>query len=103
MVQQDSFVFTGTIRENLCYGRPKAREEEMIDAAKAANAHGFITALPDGYDTLLGEGGVNLPAARQRFHRPGHPKAPRVLILDEATNSLDSESEALVRSRPSIA
>src|SRR6202035_5467636 len=99
VVQQDSFVFTGTIRENLCYGRPKAREDEMIDAAKAANAHGFITALPDGYDTVLGERGVNLSGGqRQRLSiARAILKHPRVLILDEATSALDSESEALVQ------
>lgn len=99
VVQQDSFVFTGTIRENLCYGRPKAREEEMIEAAKAANAHGFITALPEGYDTLLGERGVNLSGGqRQRLSiARAILKHPRILILDEATSALDSESEALVQ------
>jgi ABC-type multidrug transport system fused ATPase/permease subunit len=99
VVQQDSFVFTGTIRENLCYGRPKAREEEMIEAAKAANAHGFITALPDGYDSLLGERGVNLSGGqRQRLSiARAILKHPRILILDEATSALDTESEALVQ------
>lgn len=99
VVQQDSFVFTGTIRENLCYGRPEAREEEMIEAAKAANAHGFITALPEGYDTLLGERGVNLSGGqRQRLSiARAILKHPRILILDEATSALDSESEALVQ------
>lgn len=99
VVQQDSFVFTGTIRENLCYGRPTATEEEMIEAAKAANAHGFITSMPNGYDTLLGERGVNLSGGqRQRLSiARAILKHPRILILDEATSALDTESEALVQ------
>jgi subfamily B ATP-binding cassette protein MsbA len=99
VVQQDSFVFTGMIRENLCYGRPDASEQEMIEAAKAANAHGFITALPNGYDTVLGERGVNLSGGqRQRLSiARAILKQPRILILDEATSALDSESEALVQ------
>jgi ABC-type multidrug transport system fused ATPase/permease subunit len=99
VVQQDSFVFTGKIRENLCYGRPGASEQEMIEAAKAANAHGFITALPNGYDTVLGERGVNLSGGqRQRLSiARAILKQPRILILDEATSALDSESEALVQ------
>jgi subfamily B ATP-binding cassette protein MsbA len=99
VVQQDSFVFTGSIRENLCYGRPDATHEEMIEAAKAANCHGFITTLPDGYETTLGERGVNLSGGqRQRLSiARAILKRPRVLILDEATSALDTESESLVQ------
>ncbi|HEX8324751.1 MAG TPA: ABC transporter ATP-binding protein [Tepidisphaeraceae bacterium] len=99
IVQQDSFVFTGSISENLAYGRPTATQAEIIEAAKAANAHEFISALPHGYDTLLGERGVNLSGGqRQRLSiARAVLKDPRVLILDEATSALDTESEAVVQ------
>ncbi|HYO08140.1 MAG TPA: ABC transporter ATP-binding protein [Tepidisphaeraceae bacterium] len=99
VVQQESMVFSGTIRDNLKYGRPAANEEEVIEAAKAANAHGFITALPDGYDTRLGENGINLSGGqRQRLSiARALLKDPRILILDEATSALDTESEAMVQ------
>jgi ABC-type multidrug transport system fused ATPase/permease subunit len=99
IVQQDSFVFSGSVRDNLKYGRPKATDEEVIEAAHAANAHGFISALPDGYDTMLGERGVNLSGGqRQRLSiARALLKNPRILILDEATSALDTESESLVQ------
>ena len=99
VVQQDSFLFSGTIRDNILYGKPDATEAELIAAAKDANAHGFITALPNGYDTELGERGVNLSGGqRQRISiARAILKNPRILILDEATSALDVESEALVQ------
>ncbi len=99
IVQQDAFLFSGTIRDNLRYGRPGASDEEMIAAAKAANAHDFIMRLRDGYDTILGERGVNLSGGqRQRLSiTRAILKDPRILILDEATSALDTESEALVQ------
>jgi ABC-type multidrug transport system fused ATPase/permease subunit len=99
VVQQDSFLFSGTIRDNILYGKPDAGEGEMIEAAKAANAHSFITALSTGYKTELGERGVNLSGGqRQRLSiARAILKNPRILILDEATSALDSESEALVQ------
>jgi subfamily B ATP-binding cassette protein MsbA len=99
VVQQDSFLFSGTIRENLIYGRPDATDEQLIAAAQAANAHGFIVKLPEGYDTILGERGVNLSGGqRQRLSiARAILKDPRILILDEATSALDAESEILVQ------
>ena len=100
IVQQDSFLFSGTIKENILYGRPNATDEQVIEAAKAANAHNFIAKLPHGYDTHLGERGVNLSGGqRQRLSiARAILKDPRILILDEATSALDTESEALVQS-----
>ena len=99
VVQQDSFLFSGTIRDNILYGKPEASEAEIIEAARAANAHSFITALSTGYNTVLGERGVNLSGGqRQRLSiARAILKNPRILILDEATSALDSESESLVQ------
>lgn len=99
IVQQDSFVFSGSVRDNLRYGRPNATDKEVIAAAEAANADAFIRAFPEGYDTQLGERGVNLSGGqRQRLSiARAILKDPRILILDEATSALDTESEALVQ------
>jgi ABC-type multidrug transport system fused ATPase/permease subunit len=98
-VQQDSFLFSGSVGENIAYGRPDANDDEIIAAARAANAHEFIMALPEQYDARLGERGVNLSGGqRQRVSiARALLKDPRILILDEATSALDSESEALVQ------
>jgi subfamily B ATP-binding cassette protein MsbA len=99
VVQQDSFLFSGTIRDNILYGKPDANEAEIVAAAKAANAHSFITAMDAGYNTVLGERGVNLSGGqRQRLSiARAILKNPRILILDEATSALDTESESLVQ------
>ncbi len=99
IVQQDSFVFSGSILDNLLYARPDAGEDEVIAAAKAANAHDFIMELPEGYDSMLGERGINLSGGqRQRLSiARAILKDPKILILDEATSALDSESERLVQ------
>jgi len=98
IVRQEVFLFHGTARENVLFGRPGASEEDMIAAAKVANAHEFISQLPDGYDTLIGERGVKLSGGqRQRIAiaRAILKDAP-ILILDEATSSVDAETEALI-------
>ncbi|HTX78123.1 MAG TPA: ABC transporter ATP-binding protein [Longilinea sp.] len=99
LVPQETFLFGGTIRENIAYGRPGASDEEIVTAAKAANAHEFIVALPDGYDTMAGEKGVKLSMGQRQRITIARVllKDPRILILDEATSSLDSEAEWLVQ------
>jgi len=99
LVPQEMHLFGGTIRDNIRYGRVSASDEEIVAAARAANAHKFIIAFPDGYDTLVGEKGVNLSGGqRQRIAiARAVLKDPRILILDEATSSLDTESELLVQ------
>lgn len=99
IVPQDTLLFGGTIRENIAYGRLDAMHEEIVAAAVAANAHDFIMGLPDGYETQVGERGANMSVGqRQRVSiARAILKNPRILILDEATSSLDSESEAQVQ------
>ncbi|MDW8144934.1 MAG: ABC transporter ATP-binding protein [Roseiflexaceae bacterium] len=99
LVPQETMLFGGTIRENIVYGKLDASDEEIIAAAKAANAHDFIMAMPRGYDTLVGERGIKLSGGqRQRIAIARVMlKNPRILLLDEATSSLDSKSEALVQ------
>ena len=99
IVLQDVFLFHGTVRGNILFSRPGATEEEIIEAAKAANAHKFISELPQGYDTLIGERGVKLSGGqRQRLAiaRAVLKDAP-ILILDEATSSVDTETEVLIQ------
>ena len=98
-VQQDVYIFFGTIKNNILYGRPEASDEEVIKAAKQANIHNFIMSLDDGYDTLVGERGVKLSGGQKQRVSIARVflKNPPVLILDEATSSLDNVTEKLIQ------
>ena len=99
IVQQDVFLFVGTIRQNIMYGRPDASEEEMIEAAKRANIHDYITTLENGYDTEIGERGVKLSGGQKQRLSIARVflKDPAILILDEATSALDNTTEVLIQ------
>lgn len=113
MVLQETYLFSGSIAQNIAYGKPDATIEEIIDAAKSAHAHEFIVNLPDGYDTRLGKGGTDLSGGEKQ--RISIARAilmnPAILIFDEATSSLDTETEqkiqqamqSLVKGRTTIA
>jgi ATP-binding cassette subfamily B protein/subfamily B ATP-binding cassette protein MsbA len=99
VVHQEVFLFDGTVRENIAYGRRGCTEEEIIDAVRRAHAHEFVEALPEAYDSLIGERGVKLSGGqRQRLAiARAILAAPQILILDEATSNLDTESEQLIQ------
>ncbi|CAN7538626.1 ABC transporter ATP-binding protein [Devosia sp. LjRoot3] len=99
VVQQDTYLFSGTVAENLRYGRPHASDDDVFAAAKAANAHDFIMALPQGYDTDVGQRGVKLSGGQKQRLTIARAflKDPAILIFDEATSALDNESERAVQ------
>ncbi len=99
VVQQDVYLFSGTVRDNIIYGSPDASEAEIVEAAKNAGAHEFIMSLPDGYDTYVGERGLKLSGGQKQRVSIARLflKNPPILILDEATSALDNESELIVQ------
>jgi len=99
IVQQEVFLFTGTIRDNILYGKVDATEEELLEAAKMANIHEFINTLPEGYDTYIGERGVKLSGGQKQRISIARVflKNPPILILDEATSALDNVTERIIQ------
>lgn len=99
MVLQDSWLFSGTIRENIAYGNPNASQEEIENAAKAAHVHGFIERLPNGYDTMISDSGDNVSQGQKQLICIARVMLtdPAVLILDEATSSIDTRTEAMIQ------
>lgn len=98
-MQQDVYLFGGTIKENIAYGKPEASDEEIIEAAKNAHIHDFIMSLEDGYDSYVGERGVMLSGGQKQRISIARVflKNPPILILDEATSALDTENEILIQ------
>ena len=99
MVLQNNVLFSGTIRENLLWGRADATEEEMIQAAKDAQAYDFVMALPDGFDTMLDQGGTNVSGGQKQRLCIARAmlRHPAILILDDSTSAVDSATEAAIR------
>lgn len=99
IVQQDVFLFYGTIRDNILYGNPEAKDQDIIEAAQAANIHDYIMTLPEGYDALIGERGVKLSGGQKQRLAIARVflKNPPILILDEATSSLDNATELAIQ------
>ena len=98
-MQQDVYLFVGTVYDNIHYGRPDASREEVVEAAKNANAHEFIMSLPNGYETDIGQRGIKLSGGQKQRISIARVflKNPPILIFDEATSALDNESEKVVQ------
>ena len=99
MVEQDVYMFSGTVYENILYGNPEASREDVVEAAKLAGAHEFVMNLPNGYDTFIGERGTMLSGGQKQRISIARVflKNPPVLILDEATSALDNKSEQIIK------
>ena len=99
MVLQDTWLCNGSIRENIAYGKPEATNEEIVEAARSAHAHSFIKRLPDGYDTVIGEGGATLSQGQKQLLCIARIMLcdPEILILDEATSSIDTRTEIRIQ------
>ena len=99
MVLQDTWLFSGTIHDNIAYGRPEASEDDILDAARAAHVDHFVHTLPDGYDTVIDEDGSHVSAGQKQLITIARAflAAPDLLILDEATSSVDTRTEMLVQ------
>ena len=99
MVLQDTWLFSGTVRDNIAYGKENASEEEIVNAAKAASAHSFIKRLPQGYDTMITEDGGNLSGGQKQLLTIARAMLfdPQILILDEATSNVDTMTEQRIQ------
>jgi len=99
IVPQDSFLFQNTVRENIRYGKPEATDEEIANVTKVVGAHDFINRLPEGYDTMIREGATNISIGQRQLIAFSRAllKNPRILILDEATSSVDPYTELIIQ------